>query len=692
MATETLLVELGTEELPPKALKTLGLAFADGVRDGLRKRGLNHGDVRWFATPRRLAVMIAGVQLQAPDEELEILGPPLERARDAAGEWTPAATGFAKKQGMAPDELQTIDTPKGPRLGCRKTEPGVTAAGCLNEIIHDSIQNLPIPKRMRWGASRVEFVRPVHWVVAMLGEAADFGEVLGLPTGNTTQGHRFHSEGTLTLSRPEEYEQTLADARVVACFERRQQMIRDQVDIEASALEATAVIDPDLLDEVTGLVEWPVALTGSFEPRFLEVPAEALVSSMKEHQKYFHLVDAAGSLLPNFITLSNIESRDPPQVIAGNERVIRPRLADAAFFFETDKKTPLADRVDRLDSIVFQQKLGTLRDKTSRVVGLAGQLAAKIGAPVEQAERAALLSKTDLTTDMVLEFADMQGIAGSYYALHDGEAPDVASALAQQYWPRFAGDRLPETATACTLGLADRLDTLVGIFGIGQPPTGSKDPFALRRASLAVLRIMVEKELDLDLRECLQLAAGQYPDGQLGEGTVDQVLDYMVERFRAWYEEESVPAEVFRAVSARRPTRPLDIQHRVHAVHAFTRLPEATALAAANKRVSNILGKLEAGHQFGEVNADLLQEPQEKTLSELLNQLARESGAHLQQDEYTQALACLAALRVPVDEFFDGVMVNADDTALRNNRLNLLKSLRDLFLQVADISQLVVGK
>jgi glycyl-tRNA synthetase beta chain len=692
MATATLLVELGTEELPPKALKPLGLAFRDGVRDGLRKRGLDHGDVRWFATPRRLAVMIAGVQLQAPDEELEILGPPLERARDAAGDWTPAATGFAKKQGMAPGELQTIETPKGPRLGCRKTKPGVTAAGCLNEIIQDSIHNLPIPKRMRWGASRVEFVRPVHWVVAMLGEAADFGEVLGLPTGNTTLGHRFHSEGPLVLSRPEDYEQTLADAKVVACFEKRQEMIRDQVDTEASALEATAVIDPDLLDEVTGLVEWPVALTGSFEPRFLEVPAEALVSSMKEHQKYFHLVDAAGSLLPNFITLSNIESRDPPQVIAGNERVIRPRLADAAFFFTTDKKTPLADRVDRLDSIVFQQKLGTLRDKTARVVGLAGQLAAAIGAPVEQAERAALLSKTDLTTDMVLEFADMQGIAGSYYALHDGEAPDVASALAQQYWPRFAGDRLPETATACALGLADRLDTLVGIFGIGQPPTGSKDPFALRRASLAVLRIMVEKELDLDLRECLQLAAGHYPDGQLGEGTVEQVLDYMVERFRAWYEEESVPAEVFRAVSARRPTRPLDIQRRVHAVHAFTRLPEATALAAANKRVSNILEKLEAGHRFGEVNTDLLQEPQEKALSQLLHQLARQSGAHLQQDEYTQALACLAALRAPVDEFFDGVMVNADEPDLRNNRLNLLKSLRDLFLQVADISQLVVGK
>jgi glycyl-tRNA synthetase beta chain len=692
MSTENLLVELGTEELPPKALKSLGLAFRDGIVDGLGQRELDFGEVQWFASPRRLAVLVHGVALQAADREVEVLGPPVGRARDDAGNWTPAAAGFARKQGVEPDALQSIDTPKGARLGLRSRVSGVKTRECLNEIIQGSIQQLPIPKRMRWGASRVEFVRPVHWVVAMLGQDCDHGEILGLPTGNTTRGHRFHSSGTITLQRPEDYAAALAEARVVADFEQRQQMIREQVGIEASALKATAVIDQDLLDEVTGLVEWPVALTGSFEARFLEVPAEALVSSMKEHQKYFHLVDQQGQLKPNFVTLCNIESTDPIQVIAGNERVIRPRLADAAFFFATDKKVPLAGRVEQLNSIVFQKQLGTVYDKTQRVVGLAGALAEQIGAPVESARRAALLSKTDLGTDMVLEFSDMQGIAGSYYALHDGEEADVAAALAQQYWPKFAGDQLPESGTACALGLADRLDTLVGIFGIGQPPSGSKDPFALRRASLAVLRIMVEKNLDLDLRNCLELAAAQFPEDTLAEGTTGQVLVYMIERFRAWFEEEHIAAEVFRAVSARNLSRPLDIQRRVHAVDAFTRLPQAAALAAANKRVSNILDKLEEGHQFGEVSADLLQEPQEKALAEQLQALAHTSGEHLARDEYTQALACLADLRDTVDSFFDSVMVNADDSALRHNRLNLLKKLRDLFLQVADISQLAVSK
>ncbi len=532
----------------------------------------------------------------------------------------------------------------------------------------------------------------MHWVVAMLGQNHSHGEILGIATGNTTQGHRFHSHGNITLERPEDYEAALADAKVVANFEQRQQMIRDQVETEASALKANAVIDQDLLDEVTGLVEWPVALTGSFEQRFLAVPAEALVLSMKEHQKYFHLVDEQGKLKPNFITIANIESKDPIQVIAGNERVIRPRLSDAAFFFETDKKTSLADRVPQLDSIVFQQKLGTLNDKTQRVVKLSGELAGRLHASAELAQRAALLSKTDLMTDMVLEFSDMQGIAGSYYALHDGEEADVASALAQQYWPKFAGDRLPETATACILGLADRLDTLVGIFGIGQPPTGSKDPFALRRASLAVLRILVEKDLDLDLYECLQLAAATYAEGVIVEGATQQVLDYMIERFRAWYEEEGIPAEVFKAVSAKNISHPLDIQRRVHAVHAFTQLPEAAALAAANKRVSNILGKLDSAHQFGEVSTDLLVEAEETALVDQLAQLATVCNEHLAVDEYTEALACLAGLRGTIDAFFDGVMVNAEDPALRNNRLNLLKELRDLFLQVADISQLVVNK
>lgn len=692
MNTATLLVELGTEELPPKALKSLGLHFRDGIVAGLQQRELGFGEVQWFATPRRLAVLIHEVQLQAPDREIEVLGPPADRARDAAGQWSGAAVGFARKQGVEPDALEIIDTPRGERLGLRKTSLGVATRDCLVDIVEGSIAQLPIPKRMRWGASRVEFVRPVHWVVAMLGDEYQHGEIMGLPTGNTTRGHRFHSNGAIRLARPEDYPTALAEARVVAGFEERRQMIRDQVETEASALDATAVIDADLLDEVTGLVEWPVALTGSFEERFLEVPPEALVSSMKEHQKYFHVVDGQGNLRPHFITIANIESRDPVQVIAGNERVIRPRLADAAFFFETDKKKALAERVDQLDAIVFQQQLGSLLDKTHRLVRLAGALAPLVGAPEAEAERAALLSKTDLVTEMVLEFPDMQGIAGSYYALHDGEVADVASAMDQQYWPKHAGDRLPETATAAALGLADRLDTLVGIFGIGQPPTGSRDPFALRRASLAVLRILVEKNLDLDLRDCLALAADQYPDGVIAPGTTGQVLDYMIERFRAWYEEEAIPVEVFKAVSARGPSRPVDIQRRVHAVHAFTRLPEASALASANKRVSNILEKLDAGHPFGEVNADLLCEPEEKALSRQLATLRETAEKHLDRDEYTEALASLAALREPVDAFFDGVMVNAEDEALRHNRLNLLKALRDLFLQVADISQLVVSK
>ena len=692
MNTETLLVELGTEELPPKALKSLGLAFRDGIVDGLRQRELDHGDVQWFATPRRLAVIVDALVLQGAEKAVEVLGPPLERARDEQGNWSPAAAGFAKKQGVEPEQLQAIDTPKGQRLGLRTTVAGYNTSGELNAIIQGSIQQLPIPRRMRWGASREEFVRPVHWVVAMLGEDFDHGDILGVTTGNTTRGHRFMSSGPIALRSAGEYADALFNAHVVAGFEQRREMIREQVTAQARELGATAVIDDDLLDEVTGLVEWPVALTGSFEARFLQVPAEALVSSMKEHQKYFHVVDADGKLAPHFITVSNIVSNDPQQIIAGNERVIRPRLSDAAFFFETDEKVPLADRLPALEKIVFQQKLGTLLDKTERVTRLAAALAPQIGADAARAQRAAQLSKTDLVTDMVLEFSDMQGIAGSYYALHDGEHAEVAAALAQQYWPKFAGDKLPENPIACTLALADRMDTLVGIFGIGQPPTGSKDPFALRRASLSVLRIIVDKNLTLDLRESLALAVAQYPEGTLEPGTATQVLDYMVERFRAWYEEDSIPAEVFKSVSARKLSRPLDIHRRVLAVHAFTQLPEAQALAAANKRVSNILDKLDSGHSFSEVSADLLVEPQEKALSESLQALAASCQQYLERDEYTQALNSLASLRAPVDAFFDGVMVNAEDEALRHNRLNLLKQLRDLFLGVADISLLAVAK
>ena len=692
MSSSTLLIELGTEELPPKALKSLGLAFRDGITGGLDARELGYGEVSWFASPRRLAVLARDVALTSPDREVEILGPPADRARSADGQWTPAALGFAQKQGVAPEDLDTIDTPKGPRLGLRQLAQGTRTADCLNELISQSIADLPIPKRMRWGASRVEFVRPVHWVVAMLGEDCDHGEILGITAGKVTNGHRFHGSGPVTLQRPEDYEDTLAREKVVASFERRQQMIREQVETEASALGATAVIDPGLLDEVTGLVEWPVALTGSFESRFLEVPAEALVSSMKEHQKYFHLVDDKGALLPNFITISNIESEDPAQVIQGNERVIRPRLSDAAFFYDTDKKTPLADRVDSLRGIVFQQQLGTLLDKTHRVSALARKLAPGVDADPDLAARAGLLTKTDLATEMVLEFADMQGIAGSHYARHDGEAEAVAEALEQQYWPKFAGDRLPENPVATCLALADRLDTLVGIFGIGKPPTGSRDPFALRRASLAVLRILVEKGIDLDLRDCLAMAVGGFAPGTLADGTADQVLDYMIERFRSWYEDEDIPVEVFRSVSALGLTRPCDIQQRVYAVAAFSQLPEAAALAAANKRVSNILGKLEGQHAFGEVSADLLQEPAEIALSQEIARIQDTVATLLAKGAYREALARMAALQAPVDAFFDGVMVNAEDPALRSNRLNLLKALRDQFLEVADISQLAVAR
>ena len=692
MSTETLLVELGTEELPPKALKSLGIAFRDGIIQGLAQRDLGHGEVQWFASPRRLAVLISDVLLQAADQEVETLGPPVDRAKAADGSWSPAAIGFARKQGVEPEHLQSIETPKGARLGIQSRVPGAIAADHLLAIIDESVQQLPIPKRMRWGASRTEFVRPVQWVVAMLGQESDFGQILGQPTGSETRGHRFHSPDPIPLKRPQEYVAAMESARVVPSFDRRQAMIREQVEAVAATLGGQAVIDPDLLDEVTGLVEWPVALAGSFEERFLEVPAEALVLSMKEHQKYFHVVGPEGDLMPYFITVSNIESTDPSQVVKGNERVIRPRLSDAAFFFETDKKITLENRVEQLKAIVFQKQLGSLYDKTTRVVGLASALAAEIGAPVELAKRAALLSKTDLLSDMVLEFSDMQGIAGSYYALHDGEDPAVAAALVQQYWPKFSGDQLPESDTACVLALADRLDTLYGIFGIGQAPTGSKDPFALRRASLAVLRIIVGKGLSLDLRNCLQLAAAQYPEGTLASDSTEQVLEYMIERFRAWYEDEDIPAEVFKAVSAKGLSQPLDIQRRVHAVNAFCELPEAAALAAANKRVSNILAKLDSAHQFHEVNADLLEEAEETDLFDQLSSVQLSSDSLVEEGKYTEALAGLAALRLPVDAFFDGVMVNAEDAALRHNRLNLLKALHGLFMQVADISQLVVGK
>ncbi len=691
-STATLLLELGTEELPPGSLLKLSQALAQGLSEELSGHQLAHEPVQVFATPRRLAVQVPALQLQGEDQSIEVFGPPADRARLDNGDWSPAALGFAKKQGVTPDALQTAETDKGPRLVFREVAAGRKVVNVLPEILPGIIASLPVPKRMRWGSSREEFLRPVHWLVALLGGEVVPCSALGLSADRITYGHRFHHPDAITLSDADSYEDTLKQAYVLASFAKRKALITKQVEQQANIIGAKAVVDPGLLEEVTALVEWPVALTGNFESRFLAVPQEALVSSMAEHQKYFHLIDKEGQLLPHFIFVSNIESQDPAQVIDGNERVIRPRLADAAFFFESDKSTPLADRLPALGKVVFQQKLGTLLDKTERLAALARALAPAVNANPDEAARAATLSKADLTTQMVGEFSDLQGIAGRYYAQHDNESADVANAIEQHYWPAFAGDQLPSSPVAAVVALADRLDTLIGIFGIGQAPTGSKDPFALRRAALGVLRILVEMEFPLDLRECLQSAADGFPADVLASDTVGQVTDYVLERMRAWYEDDRIPVEVFKAVSAKALSVPLNIDQRVKAVDAFTALPEAVALAAANKRVSNILEKQAPDSKSLIVSERLLTEPAEAALHDAVEQQRPVMEAHLAKGHYTEALTGLASLQGPVDQFFDEVMVMAEAEDVRVNRLALLQSLRNLFLQVADISLLAPSK
>lgn len=690
------LVEIGTEELPPKALLSLSEAFRDEILAQLSERELTFGEVTSYAAPRRLALCIKALDEQTPTQEIIAWGPPVNVAfKD--GQPTRAAEAFASKNGIAIDELSSKveNNGKQDKLCHRATQAGEATESLLGTIVEKALAALPIPKRMRWGARREEFVRPVHWVLMLLGDRVVPAKVLGLDAGQQTRGHRFHAPAAITIESPSSYAEQLRSAYVIADFSERRELIRKGVTIAAKEAGGNAVIDDSLLDEVTALNEWPVPLVGRFEERFLQVPPEALISSMKEHQKYFHAVDAEDNLLPLFITVANIESRDPAQVVDGNERVIRPRLSDAAFFYDTDRKTSLESRRDALKSIVFQAQLGTLYDKTERVARLAESLAASTGADPKLAARAAQLCKSDLVSEMVGEFDDLQGIMGRYYAINDGEHAEVAEALLEQYLPRFAGDQLPQTATGATVAIADRLDTLVGIFGIGQPPTGSRDPFALRRASLGVLRILVEKKLDLDLRTALTLAASAHDLPSIKTGSdevVEQVLTYMVDRFRAWYEDESIPVEVFLSVAARQLSNPLDIHLRVQAVNAFNQLPEAQALAAANKRVSNILTKLDTAFNNTAIDNTLLNDPAEQVLAKTLVELSNQVKPLLKTRDYTDALKKLASLREPVDRFFDDVMVMVDDVAVRNNRLVLLQQLRELFLEVADISLLVPAK
>ncbi|MBI2382429.1 MAG: glycine--tRNA ligase subunit beta [Gammaproteobacteria bacterium] len=695
MDTRKLLIELGTEELPAKVQVKLAEAWRDGVARGLDDAGLAHGEIAYYVSPRRLALMVADLATTSPDRAVEKRGPALNAAYKD-GVPTQAALGFARSCGVEFDALEKLETDKGAWLVFRSLEAGKPAAALMPEIVKKALSQLPIPKPMRWGAGKAEFIRPVHWAVMLFGTELIETEILGIPTGRQTYGHRFMAPEAIALASPDEYLSKLKAAKVEAQFKLRRDAIRAQVIAEGPKHHGISVIDEELLDEVTGLVEWPVALTGKFEPEFLAVPAEALIATMKDNQKYFHIVDSNGKLLPYFITLANLESTNPASVIAGNERVVRPRLTDAKFFFETDRKQPLAARWPALEKVVFQTQLGTTAEKCTRVAELAAFIAGKIGADPELARRAARLSKCDLMTNMVNEFPELQGVMGMHYARHDGEGEDVAMALFEQYLPRYAGDALPSGKLGMALAIADKVDTLTGIFGIAQAPTGDKDPFALRRAAIGLLRILVENRLGLDLVELIAAALSNYANGELmahppkfitAEELKTQLVDFLLGRFRAAYTEAGIGADVVQAVLARRPTAPLDFDARVQAVAWFRELPEAEALAAANKRVANILAKVE-GEIGTTVAPALLAEGAERALAEAVLGLETELTPVFARHDYRTALGRLASLRETVDRYFDEVMVNTEDAAVRANRLALLSRLRGLFLAVADISLL----
>ncbi|HHE8746849.1 TPA: glycine--tRNA ligase subunit beta [Haemophilus influenzae] len=687
MTTQNFLVEIGTEELPPKALKTLATSFADNVEAELNQAGLSFDKIEWFAAPRRLAVKVLNLATQQPSKEIEKRGPAVSAAFDAEGKPTKAAEGWARGCGITVEQAERIATDKGEWLIHRAKIEGQPTKNLLNDIVANVLAKLPIPKPMRWADKTVQFIRPVHTVTMLLGDELIEGEILGVASARTIRGHRFLGEKEFDIQHADQYPQLLREkGSVVADFNERKAEILAKSQAKATALGGVADIEESLLEEVTSLVEYPNVLAAKFEERFLAVPAEALVYTMKGDQKYFPIYDKDGRLLPHFIFVSNINPEEPTAIIEGNEKVVRPRLTDAEFFFKTDLKQKLVDRLPRLETVLFQQQLGTLKDKTDRIEQLAGEIAKQIGADEAKAKRAGLLSKCDLMTNMVFEFTDTQGVMGMHYARHDGEDEEVAVALNEQYMPRFAGDELPKSLVASAVALADKFDTLTGIFGIGQAPKGSADPFALRRAALGALRIIVEKNLPLDLEDLVKKSAALFGDKLTNQNVVADVVDFMLGRFRAWYQDEGIAVDVIQAVLARRPTRPADFDARVRAVSHFRTLDSAEALAAANKRVSNILAK--AGAAIGEINLTTCVEPAEKALAEAVLALRTEVQPLIAQGDYTTVLDKLANLRAPVDSFFDNVMVNAEDPALRQNRLAILNTLQGLFLQVADISVL----
>ncbi|MGW8247652.1 MAG: glycine--tRNA ligase subunit beta [Acidiferrobacterales bacterium] len=684
-----LLVELGTEELPPKSLLKLSQAFADEVFKGLGNAGLVPDPAktpRSFAAPRRLAVRVPQVLLRQPDRDQERRGPALQAAFDANGNPSKAAEGFARSCGTSVDKLDRLKTDKGEWLVYRERQKGEAAARLIPEILDQALKALPIAKRMRWSDLDAEFLRPVHWLVLLHGDKVVPAEVLSVKSGRESRGHRFHHPKPVKLKHAGEYEIKLKKAFVMVDFEGRRKRIQDGAVKLATRAGGKAVIEADLLDEVTSLVEWPEPLLAGFEDKYLDVPAEALITTMQDNQKYFPVVNKRGKLLPHFITVANIRSKQKKKVQQGNERVIRARFSDAEFFWNSDRKTKLESRVDRLKNVVFHNKLGTLHDKAERVSKLAVIVAEELGSDVNAAQRAGMLAKADLMSGMVGEFPELQGVMGCYYAAHDGESDEIAAAMEEQYLPRFAGDYLPKTRTGNALAVADKLDTIVGIFSTGEVPTGDKDPFALRRAALGVLRIIIENKLDLNLWTLLRSAAVHFTEHD-ATTLSNTIYDFMMDRLRAYYDDAGVKHDVFEAVLACRPEHPLDFDGRVRAVQAFQKLKEAESLAAANKRISNILkqaGDLDWDH----VSKELLQEEHETKLAERISKMQTEVEPLFAAADYTAAMKKLATLRPEVDNFFDHVMVMVDEEAVRDNRLAVLQGLRKLFLRVADLSRL----
>ncbi|WP_274969033.1 glycine--tRNA ligase subunit beta [Succinimonas amylolytica] len=685
MTAKTLLVELGTEELPPKALSKLALSFRDNFAALIDNANISHGDILWFATPRRMAVKIINLDEQQPDTPVEKKGPSVKAAFNSDGTPNNVGLKWAQSNGISIDKADRISTPKGEWLVYRTVEHGAKTVSLIPGFVQEALSKLPVPKLMHWGSSNVLFVRPVHTLTMLFGSDVIPGEILGLQSGRTIKGHRYMGTPEFDLSSADEYPELLeCKGMVIADYNRRKEMITAAIKSEADKIGGIADMDPDLIDEVTSLVEYPVLLTARFEEKFLKVPAEALVHTMKGDQKYFP-VYRDGKLLPNFIFISNIQSLHPELVIAGNERVVRPRLSDAEFFFNTDKKQSLFSRFDSLKSVTYQKQLGSLAEKSEIVAELAAKIAQIIGANQANAKRAGILSKCDLVTNMVTEFTDTQGIMGMHYARIDGEPEEVAQALSDQYLPRFSGDELPNNPVSQALSIAEKVTTLTGIFGVNMIPKGDKDPYGLRRASIGLIRIAVEKSLNFDIKELVEYATELFGSKLTNPNTVNDVVDYVLARFKSFYQDMGVGTDVIQSVLSRRITNLLDFDKRIKAVQEFKNIPESNSLAEANKRVGNILSKAGTVSAF---RTELMVNDEERTLSAAIDKVSTDVNSLFDKGDYKDALTHLSQIKKPVDDFFEKVMVNDENPEIRQNRLALLKRLSELFTHIADISLL----